>query len=518
MAGRQGSWVWLLLALAASFGGAVFAGITVAHLAVEPGYHHVPKTWFDNDIAMALPVPVIVIHITGNLRIIAIAIITVCVVSFAATRFAGTVAIRRFALPKLLAGQFCIGIALACFPIAISSDAYAYMLFGREFGLHGINPYASPHAFLTAGGDAQLARLLALFGNPLPWGDEYGPLFTLWAGAVARMFGTSLGLAYVVQRIAVMSAAVAVSAGLFVLLRRQDDVVRRVGRFAFHPLVLLETAINGHNDMLMVAFAVGAFAFAEDVPILAGLCIGAAIGIKVVAIVVVPFVFAIAARRGILRGVAVAAAAMAILALSYLPFWTGWRTIAAFAEKGHQQAFSPAYLISTVVLGPNFDERFTTAALPALRAVPVFGHATWPQLIEYALLASFAIVAVVVFVRFIRTRSINNLWIAMVAFVWAAPVLNPWYLVWLSPMIAWPGYWPRYARLAMFAALSYYPLLYGVANGDFSGVLTVAATLTVVVLPLIVAALWSSTAEYRGALEHDRIREHAIDERTIFFK
>ncbi len=455
-------------------------------LRVEPGYHVPPATWFNNDIALQLPVRIVVVHILGSLPVITIAILTVLLAGITGSRFVAHLAgVRRPGL-TLVAAQLFVGFVLAFFPITLSSDAHAYLLLGRLYGVHHVNPYASQHLFVRPEGDATLATLSALFGQPLPWGDNYGPLFTLWAGAVTRMFGGSIGLEYGMLRTAAIVAAAGVSLALLRLLRGKPDVVRRVGAFAFHPLVLCETAINAHNDMLMVAFAVGAFALADDLPIVAGLLFGASVAIKVLSIVAFPFFVAVLIKGGWRRGLVAAGASAAVVVVCFRPFWIGWHTIGA-VTKGYQYFFSPTYLVNVALFGPHFDDRLTSPAFPALHAVPVIGHASGPHLVSLCIIGLFALAAVTLFVRFVRTRSIDDFFATLVAFVWSTPIFNPWYFVWLAPIVAWSGFWSRYVWWTCCIALLYYPLHYGIENGVLFGTLGGLVTVAAFCVPLLIA-------------------------------
>lgn len=476
----------MLVACAAGYS---MTRMLVARVKVEPGFAEPPATWFSNDVALGLPVPIVVIHVLGNLPVITCIIATMLTVAFLGWRFVGSLQATRRPLSLLIGAQLLVGLALATFPVTISSDAYGYMLFGHLYGLHQVNPYLQPHLHVDAQGDVQLQRLAHLFGDPLPWRDDYGPLFTLWAASLSRALGSSLGLEFLAQRIAAILAAVGVTLALARLLRNSRERISRVGTFAFHPLVLCETAVNGHNDMMMVALAAGAFAVADMSPLLAGVLFGASIATKIVTVIAFPFLLVAFARKRLMRAVTFAAATSAVVALSFRPFWFGWQTLGGTLHHGYQWFFSPTFLVSFALFGANFNERMTGVALPVLHAVPVLRHASWPQLINFCFLLAFAIAATVFIIRYARTGSIANLWKTMVGFVWSSPVFDPWYFIWISPMISWHGAWPNYAWWMMTAALLYYPLLYGVANGNLSGPLGAAVTGVVFFLPAILLAL-----------------------------
>jgi alpha-1,6-mannosyltransferase len=459
--------------------------VLATHAAVEPGFAK-PPDWFNVAVGLQLPVRIVVIHILSSLPIILTLIATVVIVAYAGSRFVSSISESRHGAQQLLAAQLCVGLALACIPVAISSDTYAYMLIGQVWGIHGMNPYATPTLYVH-GGDPALNRLASLFGNPVPFGDAYGPLFTVLAGAIAKACAGMLSWEYLTYRVVAVVAAAAVSVALYHLLRAQRDALRNVGRFAFNPLVMLETAINGHNDMLMVAFAVSAFAFAEELPVLAGLCIGASMAVKLVSIVVLPFLIAVVARRGFLRSLMLVVPALAVLVLTFRPFWVGLQTIGGL-NKDAQIAFSPAYLVNVLLFGPNFETRMSSVPFASLHHVPVLHRATWPHLVNLCFVALFCVAAIVLLVRFVRLRTVDELWKTLIAFVWASPIFNPWYFIWLAPMTAWRGPWPLYVQWMTYAALLYYPLMYGVANGNFVGPIPIVVAIAVFIVPAFVVA------------------------------
>lgn len=475
--------LWFTAMVAAAAAGIVAEFALVARAAVEPGYEAPPANWFQAVIGLRLPIHVVVVHVRGNLPIILTLIATVLAIAVCGWRFAAALP-RRHGAVSLVGAQVGIGLVLAAFPVTISSDPYAYMLLGRLWGEHGINPYANLH-LLVPDDDPVLQRLAHFFGNPLPWADEYGPLFTQFAAAVSRWAGGLLGEQYLIYRLVAVLAAAMVSVALFRLLRNRSDVVRNIARFAFNPLVLLETAINGHNDILMVAFAAASFAVVEELPVLAGLLLGISIAVKVVSVVALPFLVAMSARRGIAHAAPLVLALVTVVVLAFRPFWVGLHTLGALA-KGYQCFFSPSYLVNVILFGPSFEERANGVPFAFLHEVPVLRHSTWPQIVNLCFVALFVVGVAVLLARFIRRRRVEEFWKALVAFVWATPIFNPWYFVWLAPVTAWRGPWPGYVLCVTYATLAYYPVLYGIANGNFHGPLPFFVTVVAFVVPAIV--------------------------------
>src|ERR1017187_6806827 len=82
-----------------------------------------------------------------------------------------------------IGGFALVGGALTLCPIVQSADPYYYVMYGRIYGLLGINPYFLPTA-VDIGSDPALASIMRFAGNP-PFATPYGPLWTLLSGGVA---------------------------------------------------------------------------------------------------------------------------------------------------------------------------------------------------------------------------------------------------------------------------------------------------------------------------------------------
>src|SRR5207237_4240397 len=113
----------------------------------------------------------------------------------------------------LIAVQALLLAALLAVTVTFSGDVFAYVIYGRLYGLHGLNPYVLGSA-LPDLGDAVLRQCLAFYGNPPP-GDNYGPLWTFVDGGIARLeSGATLGVQVWTHRLIAAGAALAATAGL----------------------------------------------------------------------------------------------------------------------------------------------------------------------------------------------------------------------------------------------------------------------------------------------------------------
>jgi hypothetical protein len=331
-----------------------------------------------------------------------------------------------------------VAVALACglaLPV-LSADVWAYAAYGALLG-HGANPWA--HAYRAAElaplQDALLAAALRAWDGSIPR-DVYGPLFTLPCAlvvALARPLGPA-GTTVVLRALA--------AAGLLLCIAlAARDRPRLASLLTFHPVVLWSAA-EGHNDVFWLAVALAALparrmmaraSVSGDMPAeapprngaepadravrrLAALVLAAAIK----AVAVIPLVAELLGmpRR---RRTAAAAAVFVVIALAYAPLI--WSLIATGLDRSN---------------GPP--------RVSLLHAVALAGWSGSPLPIALALAFAAATVAALV-----RAWRGGDLLAGAALAVWLAlPSPEPWYALWIVPVIARAGRTP--ASLALLAA------------------------------------------------------------------
>jgi len=162
----------------------------------------------------------------------------------------------------------CALVAAFAWPFAFSSDVYAYAAYG-DLLAHGIDPYAP---LVAAPHDAIMREALWQWNDALPTA-VYGPFF-LW---IARWCDSLLALRLLAcaALLACAPLAYAAFAG-----RPRADRLWAASAVALNPLALWGAA-EGHNDALVAALALGAFALARRYgAFLGGLLAGLSLGIK----------------------------------------------------------------------------------------------------------------------------------------------------------------------------------------------------------------------------------------------
>src|SRR6202011_631671 len=107
---------------------------------------------------------------------------------------------------------------------------------------------------------------------------------------------------------------------------------------------------------------------------------------------------------------ALLAIAVAIPVLTFRPFWVGQLTAQSLVWQSANISMSPSWII-TNVLGGTGHERLVQVAL-TVAFLALYGVALW---------------------RYARNLDVRMLWLAIAGLLWIAPMLNPWYTLWLLP-------------------------------------------------------------------------------------
>lgn len=217
---------------------------------------------------------------------------------------------REFRAPVVIGALVALHVGFALCPPVISADVFGYLAYGRLEVLHGLSPYT--HAPAAVPGDPLLAYV-GLQGHPSP----YGPLFTLGSYAVAPL-GSVAGL----WTMKAVHAASALACLAFVWV-----CARRLGReplpvlvfVGLNPLWLVWAVGGAHNDLLMMAVAMGAAALLTRGRSTSGAALGAvAVGVKPTAVLFLPFMVLGARRpRAALGGSLAALAAALAVSLAF---------------------------------------------------------------------------------------------------------------------------------------------------------------------------------------------------------
>ena len=281
-------------------------------------------------------------------------------------------------------------------PLLISRDVYAYWAYGRVAAVHHANPYSvAPGHFQADPADRAMAPV---------WRNSksvYGPVFSAASAGLAASSGRSAETAAFGYRIAAVVGMLVVT-GLAMLLAPLPAFAAAF--IGWNPFLAQNFAGGGHNDVWMMAFVLGALVLAKRRPQLAGASFALAVGVKWVALPLLPLeLLAEGRRRALVMALGFLAATVIIAGVASVFFGTAWMTaLAPFAHRRSHWAL-PSRLSA---LGIS----------PWLALAPLFLAVPW-------------------LVRSAR-RGRPRLSIATMLLLLATPWLLPWYAGWVVPLAA----------------------------------------------------------------------------------
>lgn len=218
-------------------------------------------------------------------------------------------------------------------PYALSSDVFSYAMYGRIFAAHGGSPYLeAPTRYATD------PYYPFVYWMHVP--SFYGPLWTILSGWIVRAAGENVGTAILLFRLVQAASALAAAAAVFLLLRRADPERALVGAIlvGWCPLVVVESGLSSHNDVLMGLFIVVGLVLAwSRRPVLSIAAVGAVVLaglVKLTALALLPLLGIYLLRSAsswanrLLIVVGSGIVAVALAAAIVLPVWVGPATFA----------------------------------------------------------------------------------------------------------------------------------------------------------------------------------------------
>jgi len=327
-----------------------------------------------------------------------------CIIPLTVAGIAYLLAIREFlSTPRFPRRVLVIGLALAAgwhllfllMPVGPDDDIHRYVWDGRVQRL-GLNPYVvvpSDPAFAALHTPETRTLNNPDVPSPYPAGAE------LFFRAVTAIHESVFAL-----KIAFVACDVAVVLVLLNLLRSSGQGDHWVLAYAWHPLLATDVAGSSHIDIVgALLLLVSAVALGRRRRAIAALTFGLSVAVKLLPIVLVPLYW----RRVRIRDAALAAV---VLGLLYAPFFNRGRI--------------PIGSLGTYVQRFRFND-------------PVF--ATLERVAAPQLVVVLAVLLGLLAAIWLRSRS--PAW-SSDAFAWpmaasllCAPVVYPWYMLWLLPFL-----------------------------------------------------------------------------------
>lgn len=251
----------------------------------------------------------------------------------------------------ILIGQLGLGVALVgMYPVA-AIDLYDYLLYGRLAVFWGANPLVEPPASYP--GEPMVAYSY--------WPNEpsvYGPLWQIASEWLTQAVDGRLPDGLYGFKLLAIAASLATTALAWLILKRLRPALAPAGAllYGWNPLQQFETAGNGHNDALMIAFlALALYLLVRGRSELALPAFTAGLLVKITLAPLAPL-FALAPlleysprRAGRWRRLAVGAALAGLLAVAlYLPYWEG-RASLPLLDRGNWFTASPGTVLREIL-------------------------------------------------------------------------------------------------------------------------------------------------------------------------
>ncbi|MFE7774005.1 polyprenol phosphomannose-dependent alpha 1,6 mannosyltransferase MptB [Streptomyces sp. NPDC057445] len=319
-------------------------------------------------------------------------------------------------------------------PPLYSADVYSYIAQGAMV-LDGHDVYA--HGPSALGPDSIGADAAASVGGN--WTDTpapYGPVFLVLAKGVTWVTGGSIVPAVMLMRlVAVGTLVLIVRAVRSLAVECGADESRALWLAALNPLLLMHVVGGMHNDGLMIGLMLtGVVCALRGRWVLGSAVVALAATVKSPAALALLFIGVIVVRgsqgpvigraaKGLLGpGLIAAGVAAAATVLSGTGF--GWLRTQSVAAAIH----TPLSLVSDLGLAAGQLARLVAGTDPT--AVRSVAH-------SLGLAAALAVVAVLA-VRSLRGRShpVRGLGLSLLALVALSPMVQPWYLLWGTAVLA----------------------------------------------------------------------------------
>jgi hypothetical protein len=366
-------------------------------------------------------------------------------------------------LVAVFAGLFVILLVTVAPPV-LSSDIYQYAMNGRLAAVYHVNPYVvAPSAFSQ---DELFPFLFALWSN---MSTPYGPAWTLMSAVTAGAAGQS-ALATIIAFKAMAGLFHLANCALVFLLARQvtgrDGIVALL-LYAWNPLILLETVGSGHNEAVMMTFALAGLLLITNDKVLLGvalLVVSVLVKYLTGILLLLVTLVALSRQKTVVAALGLAGrmvlVAAAVAALFYAPFLGGVHSLGQLLGLGTS--------LAPLVVNPLHQILF--AVVRALgRGLPAVQSLTRSD-VAVALNSVFLLIFVVVVVRLLKNRAswpqVVNAW-GILSFVYIVFVFGggfPWYMVSLLPIFL-VGSDRKSNRLLFFtcASIGFFLMLLGYA-------------------------------------------------------
>lgn len=313
-------------------------------------------------------------------------------------------------------------------PPLFSRDPYSYFVQGRMMTL-GLDPYTSGAAAVPGWFRAGVDPMWAETSTP------YGPVFLVIERLVVGIAGTPYWSTVGFRCVAILGIAMAAFFVPRLAALHGINPTAALWLSVMNPLVLLHFALGAHNDALMVGLMLaGLYAAMREQRIVAALLLAAAVAVKPIAIVLVPFAaLTLLPRKATLarRLIAYAGSGLAVLLLVVAMGFAagvgvGW--VQALTTPGSVRTWlSPPTAIGMAIglVGQWFgNEQLDVTAVTVVRLLFIIAA---------------LVVCAALLLRPAGRAPVRGAVLAFTVIIFFGPVVQPWYLLWALPLIAITG-------------------------------------------------------------------------------
>lgn len=302
------------------------------------------------------------------------------------------------------------GHAIALFGETIFEDDYFRFIWDGWRVLENGTPYGvAPRDFIDDPSVPPAMQDVLEWINYPQYPTIYGPVLQLLFAITNLLAGSNeLGL-----RVLFAASALLLTA---LLLRKHTP--GQVALFAWNPVVVAESTLHLHPDIVLALFLLAGVAAGRRHPAIAGMLIGAAAGVKVVALAAWPMLLRLA-PSGLAAAVATLTVLYAVFAVQ--GFGVGFDSTETFATQWY---FNPlGFELLFVLFGPAWGR---LAALGLAGLLVLWLHASARDFERVPLAPIFG--AILLF----------------------APAVNAWYLMWVLPFaVGRREIWPYVASAVL---------------------------------------------------------------------
>ena len=340
-------------------------------------------------------------------------------------------------------------------PPLFSRDVYSYYMQG-QMQLSGNNPYESGVSVVPGWFQSGV--------DPL-WGDAptpYGPVFLLIERALAFISGDSALVASYLFRAVAILGVIFICASIPALARAHGiNPVTALWLGVMNPLVVMHFVAGAHNDALMVGIMFLSLIFALRKHFLIAVALATlALGIKPVAIVMLPFLVLMAAgmnstwlhraKYAVFGGVISLITLFMFSALAGTgPFgWLGSLSTPGEVKSWLSPATAVGILVGELIKFLGFGNFVDTSVAIT-------------RLIGSVFLAG---VLVLLAMRPAGRSGTRAIALALMALVVLGPVVQPWYLLWSIPLLAVTGLTHKQVRALVLTIAAF--TIHGIANSS----------------------------------------------------